>query len=140
MTQRQRKRKNEDAVILHLASGCSNNQAAHLAQVSDRTVRKWLAEDPEFRQRVEAQRHTLFQNVFARLVDVGDRAVRTLEKLLDAESEQAQLGAARAILQGMYHARTADELGNRLRDVEERLAEVQAQRGPQIASVGERHA
>ena len=111
---------NADLVlVLALASGLTNRQAAERAGISERTVARRLA-DPEFQRQIsEAKAATLSQTV-AQLTAAGLAAVTTLVRLLDADSESAQLGAARSIL----------ELGTKLREsyeLEQRITALEAQ-------------
>ncbi len=119
-------RANADAaLIVALASGLTQQQAAQQAGVNLRTVaRRWA--DLAFRAQVaNAQSETVWQ-VAARLSAAGVLATSTLLRLLKAESESVQLGAARAILEMGMKAREAAELEQRIATLEERLA---AQKG-----------
>lgn len=114
-----RKRKGEDQAILALASGAHVRTAADSAGISEGTLHRWLKDDTEFRSRVESARDEFYRASFAKLVAVGEKAVSKLASLLDASSEQVQLGAARAILEHMAKGRENVELAERIRQLEQ---------------------
>ena len=116
-------RQNADPVlIVALAAGATKQQAAEQAEVSPRTVaRRWA--DPTFRQAVaDAQAETVKQ-VAARLSAAGMLATATLLRLLKAESESVQLGAARSILELGVKFRESAEIETRIVALEERLSQ-----------------
>ena len=51
----------------------------------------------------------------------GDISVETLTGLLDSESDTVRLGASRAILDNVLRFREAEELSDRLRELEEAI-------------------
>ena len=109
----------DTTLVMALASGLSNRQVAQQAGCSERTVARRLA-DPAFRRRVDEARAAIIAQTTAQLTAAGLAAVRTFLKLLDAESESVQLGAAKAII----------ELGGKLREageLEARIAALEAQ-------------
>ena len=109
----------DEAIMIALAGGMTQQQAAKHAGVSEKTIRNRLA-DPVFKQKIADYRANLLARTADRLTAVGLKAVTALEDLLEAESESVRLGAARTIL----------ELGPRIREVkdfEERLLALEAQ-------------
>src|SRR5262245_66356005 len=117
-------RKNADeALALLLAGGRTHHDAAAAARVSERTVRRRLA-DPRFRERVAALRAAMVERAAAILAEGMAEGAAVLRQLaLEGRSEAVRLGAARALL----------ELGVRLREsveLEQRVAALeQNQRG-----------
>ena len=107
----------DPALIVSLAAGLTNAQAAKEAGVSERTVRRRL-DDPVFRQQVTAARAETVAQTAARLTAAGLGAVTTLLKLLNAEAESVRLGAARSILDLGFKAREIGELEERLASLE----------------------
>ncbi len=106
-------------IVLALASGLTQVQAAERAGVSERTVRTRLA-DPAFKQRVTEARADMVERTMAALTASSVAATQTLHQLLDAESENVRLGAARSLI----------ELAAKLResyDLEARIAALEAQ-------------
>ncbi|WP_146402666.1 hypothetical protein [Pseudobythopirellula maris] len=120
------KRKGEDSAVLALAGGADVRHAAATAGIGERTLHRWLKTDPAFRQRVDEARDELFRSTFGALVASGAKAVEKLTKLLNAESEQVQLGAARAILEHMSKGREQVELTERVAELERRITEGRA--------------
>src|SRR5262245_10582637 len=97
-------RKGEDAFLLAVASGKSVREAAALADISERTGTRRMA-DPHFRGLVSDLRSRMVQQALGRLAEASTEAADTLRALLRAEGETVRLGAARSIL----------EIGQRLR-------------------------
>ncbi len=109
------RKQSDETLILHLAAGASRTSAAKAAGVSERTVFRRL-QDPAFRQRLDEARAEMLTSAVARLTASATSAAMTLHRLLTAESESVQLGAARSIL----------ELGTKLRESEELAARIAA--------------
>ena len=118
----------DTTLVMALASGLSNRQVAQQAGCSERTVARRLA-DPAFRRRVDEARAATIAQTAAQLTAAGLAAVRTFLKLLDAESESVQLGAAKAILELGGKLRETQELEAQVRALEERLAQLEERRG-----------
>ena len=107
----------EDQLITALASGTTVREAAKLAGVTERTVYR-RREDAEFRSRVQEARKVMFEQALGAVASAGVSAAQKLNALLNANSENVQLGAARSVL----------ELGSRLREnieLEERLSRLE---------------
>jgi transposase-like protein len=114
----------QQAVALALAAGRTAAEAAGEHGCGERTVRRWLAEVPEFRQRIEATRTALFNQAVGKLADLCGKAATTLGELLDSEAEGVRLRAAQAILSTAPQLREATGLAAKVDDLERRLAEV----------------
>jgi hypothetical protein len=96
-------KKHADSVlVLALAGGASCRAAAKKARVSERTVRRRLAQDTDFVTQVRAARALLLRQSVARLAGAGAKAARTLASLCGSASEVVRLAAARAILQLLF--------------------------------------
>ncbi|MBI4320362.1 MAG: hypothetical protein HY675_17875 [Chloroflexi bacterium] len=109
-------RKNAQATLIAcLAAGKRVQEAAEDAGIGERTAYRWLA-DPAFKRAVDAEKAAMIARATAMLADASTEAVATLRRLLQAQSETAQLGAARSML----------ELGVRLRDSQELEARIVA--------------
>ncbi len=110
--------KGDDALLVALASGATVRDAAGRAGVAERTAYRRL-DDPGFRRRLARARAELIDRAVGQLSDAATAAVATLRGLLDADSDNVKLGAARSIL----------ELGTRLREaaeIEGRLVELES--------------
>jgi hypothetical protein len=90
----------DEQLLLALAAGASVALAGRQANVSERTVRRRLA-DPDFRRRISEMRSELVQGAIGRLSMLGRKAADALAILLDDANTQVRLGAARAVLQYM---------------------------------------
>jgi hypothetical protein len=101
-----------------LASGQSQGQAAKNANMTDRTVRRKMA-NPSFRALVMALRRAAVDRAASLLAQAMTSAVSRLELLVDSENEKVQLSASVAILEiGLkYHTNT---------DLSERLTALEA--------------
>lgn len=78
-----------------LATGATYEEAAQAAGLSERTVRRRMADD-DFRARLWEARSIYLNRALGRLAERSVDAVETLAALLRSESEQIRLKAARA--------------------------------------------
>jgi hypothetical protein len=100
-------------LILALAAGATVREAARRAGVGERTAYRRLA-DADFRRTVNEARGRMFEATRGKLSGLADKAVETLQRLLESGKPAEALAAAKAIL----------ELGPRLRretEFEERI-------------------
>ena len=115
-------RKNADlTLVLAVAAGFTNKQAAEQAGVSESTVYRRLR-DPAFKQQVAEARATTIEQTSARLTAAGLLAVQALLQSLNAESESVKLAAAKAILEQGVRLRESFELEVRIAQLEQQLA------------------
>ncbi len=112
--------KGEPGLALALASGKSYSKAASDAGVSLATVTRRMA-DPDYRRHVQQARAEMIEQASGALADATTSAVSTLVGLLEAESEQSRLSAARAILDLAGRYRELVEINERLERVEQFL-------------------
>jgi hypothetical protein len=117
-----RGRKNaDDALLLALACGATLEAAARKAEVSERTVRRRLA-DPAFQKRLTQIRDDMVQRAMGMLTAAAMEAVKTLVALQDREQPAAsRLGAARAILEYGAKLREEADLTKRVEALEAEL-------------------
>jgi hypothetical protein len=109
----------DDALVLALAGGEGMAGAARRANVSDRTVRRRLAEEA-FRRRVDQARTELVAAAVGRLAEGGaEAAVKLRWLVLNARAETTALGAARAVLDMLFRARQLEDLERRVSELEE---------------------
>jgi hypothetical protein len=102
-------RSTDEILVAALAAGQTVVDAAKAAHISDKTARRRMKE-PDFQARVIEARGQFT----ARMTKAGD----TMDALLNAESEQVRLGAARAIIQQGLALRSAAEIEARLTALE----------------------
>jgi hypothetical protein len=106
----------EKAALL-LAAGHTIVATARTCEVSERAVRKWLA-DPAFAARVDELRAAMLERAMGRMLKNTTRAATTLRKLLTNKDGRVQLGAAKAILEGAARLRDTVTLEQRIKALE----------------------
>ncbi|HXG70996.1 MAG TPA: helix-turn-helix domain-containing protein [Gemmatimonadaceae bacterium] len=112
-----------ERAVLALLSERTIGAAAKQAGVSERTLRRWMLDDVEFRDALAEGRRVAYDAGIYRIQALTARAVETLDELLDAEKHPAvRLGAARSILELATTRHDADTLLARLEDLEEHHA------------------
>jgi hypothetical protein len=116
-------RQNADsALIAALAAGGTVAASAKSAGVSEATAHRRLA-DPAFRKLVDEARAAAIARAVARLSATATLAADTLHRLLNANAETVQLGAARAILDLGLKLREHEDLATRVAALEAMLSE-----------------
>jgi hypothetical protein len=108
----------QEAAALSLAGGRTAAETVASVGCGLRTLRRWLAEDAEFRGRVEGLRSEMFAAAVGGLAELAQKAARTLGVLLDSETDGIRLQAARSVL----------EHGPRLREAVDMAAQMAALR------------
>ena len=123
-------RQSIDAQLVdHLARGASQVAAAAAAGVSARTVGRRLA-DPEFVRAVDEFRQQMFEAAAGQASDLMVEAIGAMRELLRTDTPPAtKLSAAKAIVD--YSLRLNEELilARKVRQIEERFAELKQRRG-----------
>jgi hypothetical protein len=114
-------------LALALARGLSRPEAAKVAHLSERTVRRRMG-DPSFRKEVERLRGELVAEAAGRLADAAAEAVDALRDVMKGESPWARLGAAQAILANVVRVREHAELEARVAELERRAGELGGRR------------
>jgi len=124
-------RKTAEATLLAaLAGGSTVQEAARAAGVSEATAYRRLRE-PAFCQALAAARADLIKRATGKLAAACAAAAATLARLLQADSESVQLGAARSIMELAVRMRETEEL-------EARVAALEAQHAAAAATKGAR--
>jgi hypothetical protein len=101
--------------------------AAKTVGVTDRTLRRWLAEDGPFKGAVRQARADMLTHASARLAAACSAAADTLVELLDSEvRDEVRVAAARSILASAAKAEEVDNLAARLEELEKRAADADA--------------
>lgn len=112
------KRTNVDALlIVGMATGRPLADVAAEAGVSERTVQRRMAK-PEFQRKVSDLRWQMMKDLSGRLSQVSGKAMERLQSLLEADSENVRLGAARSILDQTLRVREAVDFEGRLQQIE----------------------
>ena len=114
-----RRKRAQTQLTLTLAAGQTIEQAAQTAGVSPRTAYRRLG-NAGFRLRLRHVQHAVLQLAMRRLSDAALVAADRLRELLDSESENIRLAAAKSVLDisrrlwetgqhELYHCLTPDE-------------------------------
>src|SRR5436190_10291329 len=108
----------DDLIIESLARGEGHAATAKHSGCSVSTVRRRL-EDAEFRRRVESFRETMLDTAAGRLGATIEKAVKTLESLLNAKTPPAvRLAAAKSVIELTFRSREILSWEKRLAEVE----------------------
>ena len=113
-------KKRRDQLVIALAHGDSVRDAAKKAGVAARTAYRAL-EDTEFRSRVQEARKVMFEQALGAVASAGVSAAQKLNALLNANSENVQLGAARSVLEMGIKLRENTEMAERMTALEQLL-------------------
>jgi predicted ArsR family transcriptional regulator len=118
-------RSKKDVILaLALASGATAVAAAEQLKISDRTVRRRLA-DPAFRQLVAEMRADFIAQAVGRLTQNMTRAADGLVAMLDSGDERVRLRVIRALLTLGHRLHDAVDLELRIRNLEQDAARKQ---------------
>jgi hypothetical protein len=113
---------NKDVLLATaLASGASASAAARQLEMSLSTVKRRMAER-DFRDLVSELRQEMFTAALGRMTDNVTRAADTMAALLDDESPQMRLRAARTLVTLGMRLHEALDLTQRVHDLERDLA------------------
>jgi hypothetical protein len=105
--------------IVGLLSEPTIGAAAAVAGVSERTLRRWLTDDAEFKAQYEEARQATFLASISRIQALAGKAADALEDLLAAkEHPSVRLGAARTVTEIGLHQRDADLILRKLDEIE----------------------
>lgn len=103
--------------------GCDTvERAAREAGISKNTIYTWMQQE-EFNKAVSTARKKLLDKAMNKLMNITMKAVITLEKLLDAESEAVRRAAANDVLGHILKYRELTEFEDRLETVEKIVLE-----------------
>ena len=98
--------------------GCNTiEDAARQTGISKNTLYAWMKQE-DFEKAVFEARKKLFDKAMHKLMNVSMKAVITLEKLLDAESEAVRRAAANDVLGHILKYQEISEIEDRLDKVE----------------------
>jgi len=108
-----------DKAIAALLSGVPIYKAAEQAGVGERTLRRWLSENEQFKARYEQTRQQLFERNVSQLAELSGTAIQRLREILNDQkvSVRDRLSAIRICLD---NAR-----GVNAQSIEDRLSEIE---------------
>jgi hypothetical protein len=114
---------NRQLKAIPILIGCDSvEDAARKTGVAKGTLYSWMKEE-EFNLAVTSARKKLLEKAMNKLTNVTMKAVITLEKLLDAESESVRRAAANDVLGHVLKYRELTEFEDRLETVEKIVLE-----------------
>jgi len=108
-----------EAALHSLLEGHTQVQAARIAGVSDRTVRRYL-DDPAFRKALRAGRERTRLVQRNRSATLQASALDILDRLLESDSERVQLDAVK-IAVSLSRVTEVEDLEERIADVEQQV-------------------
>jgi hypothetical protein len=112
----------DDVLAAALAGGATYAEAATLANVSERTVVRRMAE-PDFRRKVAEARSAVVERTIGLLTDASTEAAATLRRLLGARSEHVAYLASAKVIELVHQLRTTADLEARIAELEKELAQ-----------------
>ena len=118
---RERRGQEDEVLVAALVAGHTYAEAGGVAGVSERTVRRRMA-DPGFAGVVSTRRGERVAAITGLLVTAGPEAIDVLRSCMAAESETVRLRAAQLVLGLGAQFRQAQELEARLVALEARVA------------------
>ena len=104
-------------VIGALASGDTYAAAATKGNVSERTVRRWMT-DEAFQREVRELTADTLSRIARRLCSLADKAIKTLDALLESSDARVRLGAARLTLEAGPRLQEVANFDSRLVELE----------------------
>jgi len=116
-------KKNELAFAILLARGVSVAEASKKVGVALSTAYRW-SKRRDLREVVEDVRQEVLRTASNRLVGICVKAIDRLGRLLDSDSEQIQLSAARAVLDSTVKVRELAGLESEVERIHEILAAI----------------
>lgn len=106
--------------MIALASGSSVRDAANKSGVSERTLFRRV-KDSKFQDDVNNARREIIENSLSKLIELSEKAVNTLEQLLQSDNQTVRIAAAKFILQGSLELRREVEFESRISYLEKML-------------------
>jgi hypothetical protein len=108
-----------ERALVALLSENTIGAAAQRCHVSERTLRRWMAEDEAFKQELATARRTMFEAAMNRLQPLAAQAVDTLAALMKPSAPPSvRLGAARTVAEFGIHRDDAETILRKLGDIE----------------------
>lgn len=109
----------QEMLIAELIAGNNITIAARLADVGDKTARRWL-KLPHFQQAYKAAQKQVFETALAALLLKVEKAVDTLDRNMDSVEAPAaaQIRAAQIVLEQANNV-------HKMRELEEKLVELE---------------
>ena len=108
-----------ERAIVALLADTTIERAAARCGINERTLRRWLTEDPIFQSEYAAARRATFTLGMSGVQSLTSRAVNVLGELLEAKnSPSVRLGAVRTVIEIGTHQYDAETILRRLDEIE----------------------
>ncbi len=107
-----------------LISAPTRSEAARSSGIAASTMRRWLAEDAEFKAAYDAAQAELISEAAAQAAHSLTRALTVLSEIMLHGSEQAKIQAARSVIDYSLKLRDAAETNERIKRIELALEEL----------------
>lgn len=112
---------NRQIKAIPILIGCHTvEDAARKAGISKNTLYTWMKQE-EFSQAISEARRELFDRAMHKLMYVSMKAVITLEKLLDAQSESVRRAASNDVLGHIVKYKELSEIEDRVERLEKNI-------------------
>jgi len=108
--------------IPHIVSSPTYTEGRKKAKINKTTLYKWL-KDPVFKVELDHQRDEVAAEAFGILSQGLTKAVETLVNLLDNKDNRLKRLAAKDVIDFIIRHKENEDLDNRLKEIEKRLAE-----------------
>jgi hypothetical protein len=108
--------------IPHIVSSPTYTEGCKKAKINKTTLYKWLKE-PEFKAELDRQRDEITAEAFGVLSQGLTKAVETLVSLLGNKDDRLKRLAAKDVIDFIIRHKENEDLDERLKEVEKRLAE-----------------
>jgi len=109
-----------ERAIMALLSENTITKAAAKCGVNERTLRRWMTGDEEFKRELDEARHLAFEAGMNRVQTLTNVAIDTLEALMGRQMPPSvRLGAARTVAELGIHQHDSETIRQRLQQVEE---------------------
>ena len=108
--------------IPHIVGSPTYTQGCKKAKINKTTLYKWLKE-PKFKAELDRQRNEIAAEAFGVLSQGLTKAVDTLVGLLDNKDDRLKRLAAKDVIDFIIRHKENEDLDERLKEVEKRLAE-----------------
>jgi hypothetical protein len=108
-----------DQAVLALLSEKTLEAAAERCGVNEKTLRRWISGDDQFKQDLAEARRAAFQAGMSRVQALANEAVETLAALMAPDvSPAVRLGAARTIAELGIHQHDGETILRKLDEIE----------------------
>lgn len=121
--QDERRRYRQEVAVVQLLTQPTIAAAAKSAGVGEKTLRRWIHDDPEFQARYRAAREIILRQAVGRLQGHMAGAVETLARAMTCGTPPVEVRAAVALLDHAFRGAELFDLTERVRALEDKTSE-----------------